>query len=184
MSLTVVTGPMFAGKSRELLYKVKRAILFGHGKALFISPETDSRHPFSTHDGENLNDTGYIKKVVCPKDFYGFSPASMYPYDLVAIEEAQFFDNKLLKIVEDALTMDVSMVVAGLDLDAFGRPFGVMPQLMALATEVVKLSGICEPCGRPATRTFRKTDDREKVVVGGSDIYESRCYSCWHRGTF
>jgi thymidine kinase len=185
MSLTVICGPMFAGKSSRLAHEVRRRVMFGHGRALVVAPKIDTRWPFSTHDGVALAKTTGVDVNVVETDW---SVRSMAPaareMDLVAIDEGQFFlEPPLLSAVANLRMHDVDVMVAGLDTDFKGRPFGVMSALLAVADTVVKLTAVCVPCGAPATRSYRKIHDTSTVLLGGAEAYEARCYACWLKGT-
>lgn len=179
MSLEVITGPMFAGKTRELLYRVKRAVMFGHRSAVVYVPELDTRHPVTSHDGERLDVEGVSVRVV-PSDATAlpYTTKTLRYFDLLVVDEAQFFKPHVANsIIEAAATNRV--IVAGLDLDYAGNPFPPMDRLLSMADRVDKLTAVCPLCGDPATRSYRKTADRHKVVVGGAETYEARCFGHW-----
>jgi thymidine kinase len=183
MSIEVICGPMFAGKTSRLLYEVKQAVMFGHRRALVVSPDVDDRHPFVSHDGETVSHAGVDRWVVNTKD----DPTTAFPshdrlgrYDVVAFDEAQFFCSTIIGVVRAASTeIGCRVLVAGLDMTYRGAKFGFMGELMVLANTVTKLTATCVACGEPATRTHRKVPGIENIRVGGSDVYEARCVSCW-----
>ena len=178
--LHVITGPMFSGKTRTLLYLVKRAVMFGHGRALLLYPETDTRHPGQSHDGE----TASVEKRVIPNRATGWSEVfdrqSEAYYDLVAVDEGQFLRPAVAEILLE-LAVAKRVVVAGLDLDFAGRAFAPMDRLLAAADRVDKLTAVCIACGADATHSRRLTNERAKVVVGAHDTYEARCRACWSK---
>ena len=102
--------------------------------------------------------------------------------DVVAFDEAQFFDMELKKVCEELALRGHRVIVAGLDMDFRGRPFGPMPDLLAVAEYVTKLHAICNHCGNLATHTYRLTNNAETVVLGETDIYEARCRYCYNLG--
>jgi len=175
--LTVITGPMFAGKSTELLRRVRRAKLAGIKVAL-LKPSIDTRFgTVRSHDGLELE-----AKLIGPNDPIGPMAGDA---KLIAIDEMQFLaDETYVSIIANMVELGRDFVLAGLDLDYAGRPFGLMPVLMAYADEVVKLSAICAKCGNDATRTQRLVNGEPAglgpvVQIGGAESYEARCLDCW-----
>jgi thymidine kinase len=180
--LEVICGGMFSGKTTKLIKRVKRARMFGQSVQLF-RPDTDTRSPpenTSTHKG--------IKEgaIVVPADdpIEILRQANAF---LVAIDEAQFFDSKLIWVVQELQRTDRAKVVvcAGLDLDILERPFGSMPSLMALADKLKKLHAECVICGGKASRSYRPSFDETKgsVLLVGASEYEARCSSCFRKGS-
>lgn len=184
MSLEVITGPMFAGKTRELLYRVKRAVMFGHRRAVVYVPETDTRHALTSHDGERLDDTigsVSVRKVAADAAELPYTLKTLTYFNVFAVDEAQFLKPAVVSSILHAAERN-RVIVAGLDLDYAGNPFPPMDRLMSLADKVDKLTAVCPLCGDPATRSYRKTNDRHKVVVGGAETYEARCLEHWRAG--
>jgi thymidine kinase len=101
---------------------------------------------------------------------------------VVGIDEAQFFDDQLLYVCEKLAEQGVRVIVAGLDMDYLGKPFGPMPQLMAVAEYVTKVHAICMSCGDLATHSFRKVDHNSLIMLGEKDTYEARCRFCFNKG--
>lgn len=186
--LVVITGPMFAGKSTELLRRVRRLQRAGIEVAL-LKPAIDTRSPtIRSHDGIEL----WALTIPTPQDRerIPLPPANVLrplvaDAKAVAIDEAQFLDVDLVSEVVRLLDEGRIVLAAGLDLDYAGQPFGVMPQLLAYADEVVKLTAVCVQCGADATRTQRVLPDGrpapmgELVQIGGAESYEARCLGCW-----
>lgn len=176
-SLRVVVGPMFAGKTEHLIGTVRAARIAGQRIAV-VKPSVDTRNPgveITSHAGNR------IEAVTVARD------GSDLPVDVdvLAIDEVQFFSGDAVpKIVSAAFERNVVVVACGLDLDAFGRPFGPVPSLLAFADEVVKLRGMCAACGAPSSRSQRLVASRERdaILVGGSDLYEPRCRACFTPG--
>lgn len=184
--LSIITGPMFSGKSEEFIRRCRRALIAQKRIAVF-KPEQDTRtsSSVSSRNGHEL------KALVCS------DPQQIWDYymeqkpEFVGIDEAQFFDKSLVQVADRlAFEEDVHVVVAGLDMDFAGRPFGPMPELLALADEVVKLPAICMVCRRErATRTQRLIDgkpaspDSPLILVGDAgEGYEARCRRCFELG--
>ncbi|KPU44608.1 thymidine kinase [Oxobacter pfennigii] len=175
----VITGPMYSGKSEELIRRIKRAKI-AKQKVQAFKPAIDNRYDSTdvvSHGGDRalaiaVNNSGEILKLV-EKDT-----------EVVAIDEANFFDMDLVNVVRHLADDNKRVICAGLDLDFRGEPFGPTPNLMAIAEFVDKLKAICMVCGNPATRTQRLinkqpakyTDDI--ILVGAMESYESRCRKC------
>ena len=174
--IEVVCGGMFSGKTEELIRRVRRAQIARMTVQVF-KPAMDTRYGLekvTSHNGQ-----GYM---ACPVE-----QAAMILTDwnteatVVAIDEAQFFDPEVVNVAEALSERGVRVIVAGLDLDFRGEPFGVMPQLMARAEDVTKLHAICVVCGEEASRTQRLVNGQPAryndpvIVVGASDSYEPRC---------
>lgn len=189
-SLTVITGTMFSGKTKELMRLVERARIAGHSYLIF-KPVTDVRSPkgaIRTNGGAT-------------EDAIELSPSSseeIFSYledkeketgnkvRLVAIDEGNFFPrNSGIEDVTHKLANEgYRVVVAGLDLDYMGRPFGAMPDLLALADEVVQLYAVCMDCGDDEARfPFRTVDAEEQIVVGGTESYRALCRDCYLRAS-
>jgi thymidine kinase len=173
-TIEVICGPMFSGKTEELLRRLKRARIANLPIAIF-KPLTDNRYSelnIVSHDANF-----YPSLVVShPSEMIKHSANA----SVVAFDEAQFFDAELPDVVEKLAMEGKRVIAAGLDMDSYGKPFGSMPQLMSIADYVTKLSAICVVCGAPATHTYRKAGTPDTVTVGGSDFYEPRCRKCFY----
>lgn len=164
---------MFAGKTEGLIDRVKGAEQKGWTFKVY-KPVIDTRHPGSnvlSHAGRSVE-----------ASWTSLDLDAVEPFQLVAIDEAQFLTVKAIEVVRSLVAKGSHVVLAGLDLDSFAEPFGPMPIFQGLAHEVVQLSARCTPCGSPARRTFRKSSSEAKVLVGGADSYEPRCLPCWATG--
>lgn len=176
--LTVICGPMFAGKSSELLRRIRRA-QHARRPVLLFKPEVDVRAPgIRSHDGL------LMEAVLVCSSLDVQALAGRAPNTFVAVDEGQFFDDRIVGAVMELVHRGHEVAVAGLDLDYRGEPFGSMPEMLALADEVVKLSAICVQCGASATRTQRLVNGMpagpgEQVLIGGAESYEPRCLQCW-----
>lgn len=175
--LEVITGPMFSGKSEELIRRLKRARIARQRVACF-KPDIDLRyhrtaiasHSSQTHEATTVANTSHLRQ-------------SLYPHildvEVVGLDEAQFFDEAIVQFALELVHMGKRVVMAGLDTTFTGDPFGPIPALMAVSDEVTKLSAVCMVCGAPAIHTQRLGKSRELVVVGAAGIYEARCRTCF-----
>lgn len=179
--IEVICGPMFAGKTEELIRRVKR-MEYAKKKYLVFKPNIDNR--FSTCEVVSHN-----KKRTNAINIDINNPNMVSKYiteDISALvfDEVQFFNESLLNIVKDYASKGLRIICAGLDKDFLGNPFGIMPNLLALADEVTKLTAICMVCGEEATETQRiidghpAYDDDDVVLIGATESYEARCRKC------
>ncbi len=175
----LITGCMFSGKTDEMLRLIRRAEIAGR-RVLLVRPTVDSR----TEAGSVASRSGVTYKAMSVADSSAIPPVvSTERASVVAIDEAQFFDDGLPEIAELLAAEGRSVLISGLDQDFLGRPFNAMPTLLALADQVTKLTAICTVCGADATRTQRIVGGRPAaaddplIVVGGmnDDRYEARC---------
>ena len=174
--IEVICGPMFAGKSEELIRRVK-TLSYAHQKIIAFKPAIDNRYDKSaiaSHDGEKY-------QAFAIKSAEDILPLVESDVQVVAIDEVQFFKDSIVSICESLADRGVRVIVAGLDTDFRGEPFGVMPLLLARAELVTKLSAACTVCGCAATRTQRLVDgkpanyDDPIILVGAKESYEARC---------
>ena len=174
--IEVICGPMFAGKSEELIRRVK-TLSYAHQKIIAFKPAIDNRYDKSaiaSHDGEKY-------QAFAIKSAEDILPLVESDVQVVAIDEVQFFKDSIVSICESLADRGVRVIVAGLDTDFRGEPFGVMPLLLARAEFVTKLSAACTVCGCAATRTQRHEDgkpanyDDPIILVGAKESYEARC---------
>jgi thymidine kinase len=171
--IEVVTGPMFSGKSEELIRLLRRAAIARQRVEVF-KPALDNR--FHSTDVVSHSQWRIPCEVVDRADeiLARVDPRT----EVVGIDEAQFFDEALPAVCNHLASLGKRVIVAGLDMDYRGIPFGPMPTILAVAEKVHKISAICSCCGAPAAYTQRLTESREQVVVGAADIYEARCRRC------
>jgi thymidine kinase len=176
--LEVVCGPMFSGKSEELIRRLRRAEIAGQ-RALIVKPRIDDRYDI----GHVVSHAGAKMRAVAvgrPEEILGIADG----YDAVGIDEVQFFSREIVAVIERLVDRGARVVVAGLDQDFRGLPFGSLPELLCRAELVDKLQAVCHRCGGPATMTQRLVDGRpaamdgETIVVGALDSYEARCRAC------
>lgn len=175
-----ICGSMFSGKSEELLRRIKRGVI-AKQKVLLFKPSIDNRYDenrVSTHNG-NSYDSISIEKS---SDILNFVKDTKY--DIIGIDEIQFFDNDIVKIINKLADDGIRVIVAGLDMDFKAEPFHPMPEIMAISEMITKLHAVCNKCGKEASRSQRlingkpaKYDD-PVVVIGASESYEARCRHC------
>jgi thymidine kinase len=172
--IEVVVGPMFSGKSEELIRRLRRAE-YGKQRVQIFKPVIDQRfakNEIVSHSGleiaSELVATGSdILEKVAPRT------------EVVGIDEAQFLGESVVEACERLADVGKRVIVAGLDTDFMGRPFEPMPRLLAVAEEVTKLLAICMRCGNPAMHTQRLVASEELIVVGAGEMYEARCRRCF-----
>ena len=182
--LEVVCGSMFSGKSEELLYRLRRAE-YAKKKVVTIKHAFDNRDSYScivSHNGERRE---AYPLGNCEDSLQALITLVDDSVDVVGIDEIQFFPEKALPILCNMVNEGKRLIVAGLDLDFRGLPFGIVPSLMAFADEVIKLRAICTLCGNEANFSQRLIDgkparfDDPLVLVGGQECYEPRCRLCF-----
>lgn len=175
--IEVVCGSMFSGKSEELIRRLKRAKI-ANQKVEIFKPQLDTRYDeqdIVSHDQNRIRST--------PVNSSQHILLLSQDVEVVGIDEAQFFDEELPQVTEKLASSGVRVIIAGLDKDFMGQPFGPMPQLLAMSDFVTKLHAICMRCGNLATHSFRLNSKvSEQVVLGEKDLYEPRCRSCYDKG--
>jgi len=186
--LTVITGPMFSGKTERLISLCTSHFFAGH-KVLAFKPSNDDRYDetFITSHSQ----AKWLAVPVAPEDSSHLSLCAVSDYfktkrltDVVAIDEAQFFEPcGLIQSVESFLYIDkVPVIISGLSQDSDGKPFGAMPHLLAIADDIIHLKSVCAKTKRigAATRTYRKDrNNKNQVAVGGAEMYEPRSFETW-----
>ena len=180
--LTVITGPMFAGKTSALISMCMSHIIAGDGVVAF-KPVKDNRYDDKFIVSHNLDKFSCIP-IEKPSDIYKSFLRPDLKMDVIAIDEIQFLEpNTLMCLFDDIYERNFKRIIcAGLAQDYKGEPFGAMPELLSMADEIVSLKAVCSKCKGIglASRTFRKpTENTEQILVGGADKYEARCYKCW-----
>jgi thymidine kinase len=169
---------MFSGKTEELLRRVKRAQI-ARQKVQVFKPLIDNRYSADHVQSHNANRVA-SRPVERAKDILKYVDDNTR---VVGIDEAQFFDESIVDIAQKLAYRGMRVIVAGLDMDFRGQPFGPMPRLLAIAEDVTKLSAVCVVCGNPASRTQRiaaptPSSSDEKILVGAKEYYEARCRFC------
>lgn len=171
--IEVICGSMFSGKTEELIRRLKRAKIARQRVEIF-KPAIDVRYSEGdvvSHDSNSISST--------PVDSSGSILLFTSEIDVVGIDEAQFFDNGLIDICNELANNGVRVIIAGLDMDFRGNPFGPMPQLCAIADEVTKVHAICVKCGQLAAFSHRKVKNNKQVMLGETSEYEPLCRTCY-----
>jgi len=190
--LEVITGCMYSGKSEELIRRLRRCQIAGQ-YVLVMKPAIDdrySRNSVATHVGETLaaQPVSGIEEVKALLHEHPFRMTG----EVLGFDEVQFMGPEIIGLLESQANRGRRVIVAGLDLDSDGKPFGPMAELLAVADRVTKLTAVCvaevwrdgekETCGKPATRSYRLPEGNrtgERVQVGSAGMYEARCRACW-----
>ena len=176
--IEVVCGSMFSGKTEELIRRLRRA-KFANQRVEVFKPKIDTRYDETkvvSHDA-----TAILARPV-------ENAAKILEYtegediNVVGIDEAQFFDMGLTEVCETLAKRGIRVIVAGLDMDYRGVPFGPIPNLLAVAEYITKVHAICLHCGNLATHSYRKVVNSEQVMLGEKDSYEPRCRTCYEMG--
>lgn len=175
--IEVITGPMFSGKSEELIRRLKRAQI-AKRRVICFKPDLDLRYhrtAIASHGSQTL-DAYTVANVQEMK-------AALFPVieevEVIGVDEAQFFQPSLVQLSLDLAHLGKRVILAGLDTTFAGDPFPPIPDLLAVADEVVKLSAVCMQCGAPAVHTQRLGASQSLVLVGSAGIYEARCRACF-----
>ncbi len=172
--IEVVCGSMFSGKTEELIRRLKRA-QFAKQKVEIYKPQIDTRY----HEEKVVSHSGLeIMSTPVPASSNILLLAN--DVDVVGIDEAQFFDMELVNVCKQLADSGVRVIIAGLDMDFKGNPFGPMPDLLACAEYVTKVHAICMECGSLAHISHRKTADTNLVLLGETDSYEPLCRDCYN----
>jgi len=165
---------MFSGKTEELIRRLRRAQFAGLKVEIF-KPSLDKRYSENrvvSHDDKSI--------VSTPVDNCSSILLLAGEVDVVGIDEAQFFDNSIVEVCNKLADKGVRVVVAGLDMDFMGNPFGPMPALLTIAEYITKVHAICMRCGSLAQYSFRKSDEEQVVVLGEKEKYEPLCRVCFN----
>ncbi len=172
--IEVVCGSMFSGKTEELIRRLKRA-QFAKQKVEIYKPQIDTRY----HEEKVVSHSG-IEIMSTPVPASANILLLANDVDVVGIDEAQFFDMELVNVCKQLANSGVRVIIAGLDMDFKGNPFGPMPDLLACAEYVTKVHAICMECGSLAHISHRKTADTNLVLLGETDSYEPLCRDCYN----
>jgi len=172
--IEVITGSMFSGKTEELIRRLKRAN-FANLKVEIFKPVIDTRYSESkvvSHDSNAIISTQVESALNIS--------LMVSNVDVVGIDEAQFFDNGLVEVCNRLADSGIRVIVAGLDMDFKGNPFGPIPALISIAEYVTKVHAICMRCGNLAHYSYRKSDTDKIILLGEKDIYEALCRNCYN----
>lgn len=168
--IEVVCGPMFSGKSEELIRRVKRAIIARQRVQVF-KPAVDTRYS----NTEVVSHGDLRLEATCMPSADALLQHVGPRTEVVGVDEAQFFDDGLVEVCEELANRGVRVILAGLDMDYRGRPFSMMPRLLAIAEFVTKIQAVCMVCGAAASFSQRLSGDGAVVALGSSEAYEARC---------
>jgi thymidine kinase len=174
--IEVICGSMFSGKTEELIRRLRRARIARLRVAVF-KPAVENRY----HD-DNIVSHNETSLLSVPVPHAADILEQAGNADVVGIDEAQFFDEQLPAVCDALALQGARLIVAGLDMDFLGRPFGQMPVLLAKAEYITKLHAICMQCGNIAHYSYRKGGNTELVELGNGELYEPRCRSCYEKG--
>lgn len=173
-SIEVICGSMFSGKTEELIRRLRRAEIARLDVEIF-KPKTDNRYDevaVVSHDLNSIHSTPVEHSSAIL--LYGSNT------QVVGIDEAQFFDDQLPDVCVTLANKGIRVIVAGLDMDFSGKPFGPIPALMSIAEEVTKVHAVCVKCGGPALFSYRLVENVNKVLIGEKESYEPRCRVCFN----
>jgi thymidine kinase len=174
-SIELICGSMFSGKTEELIRRLRRAQFAGLKVEIF-KPSLDKRYSETrvvSHDEKSISST--------PVDNANSILLLAGDCDVIGIDEAQFFDLSVIDVCNTLADRGIRVIVAGLDMDFMGKPFGPMPALLAIAEYVSKVHAICMRCGNLAQYSFRKSSDEQQVLLGEKNIYEPLCRNCYNK---
>jgi len=173
-SIEVITGSMFSGKTEELIRRLRRAQFAGLKVEIF-KPSLDNRYSeirVVSHDDKSI--------VSTPVDNPSAILLLATEVDVIGIDEAQFFDNSIVDVCNQLADDGIRVLVAGLDMDFSGKPFGPIPALLAIAEYVTKVHAICMRCGNLAQYSYRKSEEARVVLLGEKNLYEPLCRNCYN----
>jgi len=175
--LEVIVGPMFSGKSEELIRRLKRARIARQRVACFkpdidlrYNPSAIASHSAHTLEAEAFSSVERLRELLA---------AQLSQIEVIGIDEAQWLEPSIVPLAMELVHLGKRIIIAGLDTTFTAEPFGPIPALMAVSDEVTKLSAVCMVCGAPAIHTQRLGQSQELVVVGAAGLYEARCRACF-----
>jgi thymidine kinase len=174
--IEVVCGSMFSGKTEELIRRLKRA-KYANQRVEIYKPKIDTRYDdvqVVSHDANAILATPIENSSKLLENTEGVN--------VIGIDEAQFFDAGLTEVCQKLAMRGIRVIIAGLDMDFRGEPFGPIPNLLAVAEYITKVHAICPHCGNLATHSYRKVSNNEQVMLGEKDSYEPRCRTCYAMG--
>lgn len=175
--IEIICGPMFSGKSEELIRRLVR-VTIAKQRCQIFKPRIDDRYDrkqIVSHNSQKL-------AAIVVADSAELLERVDWKAAVIGIDEVQFFDDAIVDVCERLANSGKRVIVAGLDLDFLGKPFGPVPRMLAVSEYVTKTLAVCMKCGAPASRSQRLSGSLETVVVGGKDKYEARCRHCWDPG--
>ena len=172
--IEVICGSMFSGKTEELIRRLRRAQIAKLNVEIF-KPKTDTRYDENSVVSHDLNS---IQST--PVENAASILLLSSNTEVVGIDEAQFFDDQLPDVCNTLANRGIRVIIAGLDMDFQGKPFGPMPELMSIAEVVNKVHAVCLQCGGPATYSYRTVPSESKILLGEKESYEPRCRTCFN----
>jgi thymidine kinase len=175
--IEAICGPMFSGKSEELIRRLRRAMI-ARKRVQVFKPEIDKR--YSADEIVSHGDLRMKSDVV--SGAADILQKIDWRTQVVGIDESNFFDSNLVEVANQLADTGKQVIIAGLDTDYMGRPFGPMPELLAVAESITKMLAICMRCGNPAKHTQRLVESDDLIVVGATGMYEARCRRCFEPG--
>lgn len=184
-SLEIICGPMFSGKTEELIRRIRR-VEYARMRAIVFKPHIDSRYSkdqIVSHSDQKMGSVP-VKDIGEIRSYLG---SAARKFHVVGLDEAHLFDNNLVELCEDLVSENVRVIAAGLSEDYLGKPFGPVPELLAHADFITKLWAVCMCCGAPASKSQRVSRNgqyvqEDQVLVGAGLYYEARCRACHKRG--
>tara|TARA_Y100000589_G_scaffold189943_1_gene179875 strand:+ start:206 stop:748 length:543 start_codon:yes stop_codon:yes gene_type:complete len=173
--IDIICGSMFSGKTEELIRRLKR-LDFAKKKYKLFKPIVDNRYDNNKVVSHNMNS---VQATIISKseDIY----KHIKNEKIVAIDEAQFLDEKLYEVCKKLIQDGIDIILAGLDMDYKGEPFGSMPKLLAISYDVKKMHAVCFNCGETANYTFRINNDKKQVLIGSQENYKALCKNCFFK---
>lgn len=174
--IEVICGSMFSGKTEELIRRLNRAKI-ARQKIQIFKPALDKRYHEENIVSHNDNSIPSIP-VQSSQQISDLAQNC----EVVGFDEAQFFDEGIVEVCDQLANSGKRVIIAGLDMDYMGKPFGCMPQLMAIAEYVTKVHAVCMVCGEVASHSYRLSPSNERVLLGETDLYEARCRRCFNLG--
>lgn len=174
--IEAISGSMFSGKTEELIRRLKRAHI-ANKKVEIFKPSVDNRYDIAkvvSHDSNSIRST----PVLLSENILLLAEG----IDVVGIDEAQFMDSGMPQVCEQLAQKGIRVIVAGLDMDFEGKPFGPVPHLLAIADYITKVHAICVSCGDIAHFSYRTSPEKSKILIGEKHNYEPRCRTCYYKG--
>ncbi|MFQ6607862.1 MAG: thymidine kinase [Fidelibacterota bacterium] len=173
--IEIICGSMFSGKTEELIRRLRRAEIARQSVEIF-KPRIDTRY-HADHIVSHNQSMMKSQTIDSSMDILRLSDQA----EVIGIDEAQFFDDELVNVCKELAQLKKRVIVAGLDKDYLGQPFGPIPALLAEAEYITKTLAICIVCGNPANYTQRLSEDKDQIIIGESDLYEARCRNCYEK---
>lgn len=177
-TIEVICGPMFSGKTEELIKRINYIKNMGKNIAVF-KPNIDTRYEKSYVTSHN-NICIEAISVKNSSEICNFLKLSKMKISAIGIDEAQFFKKSLIKCISKIANSGIKVILSGLDEDFKGQPFGIMPEIMAIANKITKKYGICAICSALANKSYRlKNITKKQILIGAAELYEARCEACF-----